>query len=76
MKLQLTHKSSNANLCRQYLMHNDYIALIAFFCDVKCFKKKSQSWMGFELITVRYSGIVLTYLGFRKSVHRPLMSKE
>ena len=32
--------------------------------------------MGFELITVRYSGIVLTYLGFRKSVHRPLVSKE
>ena len=74
MKLQLTHKSSNANLC-QHLMHNDYIALIAFFCDIKCFKK-SQSWMEFELITVRYSGIVLTYLCFRKSVHRPLMSKE
>ena len=32
--------------------------------------------MGFELITVRYSGIVLTYLGFRKSVHCPLMSKD
>ena len=28
--------------------------------------------MGFELITVRYSGIVLTYLGFRKSVYGPL----
>ena len=39
MKLQLTHKSLNANLC-QHLMHNDYIALIAFFCDIKCFKKK------------------------------------
>ena len=74
MKLQLTHKSSNANLC-QHLMHNDYIALIAFFVILNVFKK-SQSWMGFELITVRYSGIVLTYLGFRKSVHRPLMSKE
>ena len=49
MKLQLTHKSSNANLC-QHLMHNDYIVLIAFFCDIKCFKK-SLSWMGFELIT-------------------------
>ena len=75
MKLQLTHKSSNANLCRQHLMHNDYIALIALFCDIKCLKK-SQSWMGFELITVRYSGIVLTYIGFRKSFHRPLVSKE
>ena len=32
--------------------------------------------MEFELITVRYSGIVLTYLCFRKRVHRPLMSKE
>ena len=74
MKLQLTHKSSNANLC-QHLMHNDYIALIAFFVILNVFKK-SQSWMGFELITVRYSGIVLTYLCFRKSVHRPLMSKE
>ena len=31
--------------------------------------------MGFELITVRYSGIVLTSQGFRKSAHRPLMSK-
>ena len=42
-----------------HLLHNDYIALIAFFfCDIKCFKK-SQSWMGFELITMRYSGIVL-----------------
>ena len=40
MKLQLTHKSSNANLCRQHLMHNDYIALIALFCDIKCLKKK------------------------------------
>ena len=39
MKLQLTHKSSNANLC-QHLMPNDYIALIAFFCDIKCFEKK------------------------------------
>ena len=28
--------------------------------------------MRFELITVRYSGKVLTYLGFRKSVHGPL----
>ena len=32
--------------------------------------------MGFELITVRYSGIVLTYIGFRKSVHRPLGVKN
>ena len=75
MKLQLTHKSSNANLC-QHLIHNDYIALIAFFFVILDVLKKSQSRMGFELITVRYSGIVLTYLGFRKSVHRPLMSKE
>ena len=25
-----------------HLIHNDYIALIAFFCDIKCLKK-SQS---------------------------------
>ena len=62
---QLAHKSENADLC-QHLIHNDYIALIDFFfCDIK-WLKKSQSWMGFELIIMRYSGIVLTYLGFRK----------
>ena len=39
--IRLTHKSSNENLC-QHLMHNDYTALIAFFCDIKRLKKKSS----------------------------------
>ena len=43
MKLQLTHKSSNANLC-QHLMHNDYIALIAFFAILNVLKKASHGW--------------------------------
>ena len=36
--IRLTHKSSNENLC-QHLMHNDYTALIAFFCDINVLKK-------------------------------------